>query len=164
AIAVSENLNAMLALGTEHQRESGILFIKIEGFEKLAERHGAEGRETLLRKFASVVIRAVREADLVCRYDEDTLAVLFPSIEEGYGPTLADAVRKSVLSHQFRLSESGPSVIVNAHYGYSDCLPHENEDLVLNRAGNALAKSESKGCNQMHIHNGESLLHLASRH
>lgn len=164
AVAVSENVNAMLALGTDHQRESGVLFIKIDGFEKLAHRHGTDGRETLLRKFAGVVIRSVREADLVCRYDADTLAVLFPSLEEGRGPVFADTVRKSVLSHQFRLSESGPSVIVNAHYGYSDCLPHENEDLVLNRAGNALAKSESKGCNQLHIHNGDSLLHLASRH
>lgn len=163
-LAVSENVNSMLSLGTEHQRDSGILFIKIDGFEKLADRHGSEGQEVLLRKFAGVVIRAVREEDLVCRYDGDTLAVLFPSLDEGRGPTLADTVRKSVLSHQFRLSESGPSVIVNAHYGYSDCLPHENEDLVLNRAGNALAKSESKGCNQMHIHDGDSLRHLASRH
>ncbi len=58
-----------------------------------------EGRETLLRKFVSVIIRAVREEDLVCRYDADTLAVLFPSLDEGReGPTLADAVRKSILA------------------------------------------------------------------
>lgn len=158
------NLSAMLIKTTENQRISGFLFIKVDGYEKLQNRHGAEGRDLLLKKFTSVVIRAVREADLVCRYDSDTFAVLFPSLEEEEGPKLAHAVRKSLLNYHFRISESGPTVILNAHFGYTDCLPHENDDLILNRAGNALAKSQSRGYNQMHVHDGETLRYLDSGH
>jgi diguanylate cyclase (GGDEF)-like protein len=160
ADVMANNLNAMLAKGTEHRRSSGFLFVKLDGFEKLLERHEAEGRDALLKKFTSVIIRAVREEDLVCRYDDDTIAVLFPSLEEGEGPALAHAIRKSILSYHFRLSESGPAVILNAHFGYTDCLPLENEDLILNRAGDALAKSQSLGFNQLHVHDGESLSNL----
>jgi hypothetical protein len=51
-------------------------------------------------------------------------------------------------------------VILNSHFGYTDCLPHENEDLILNRAGNALARSQSRGKNQMHAHDGEQMREL----
>jgi diguanylate cyclase (GGDEF)-like protein len=162
AEVMANNLKGMLAQGTENHRKSGFLFVKLDGYEKLLDRHGGEGRDTLLKKFASVIIRAAREEDLVCRYDTDTIAVLFPSLEEAEGMQLAHAIRKTILSYQFRFSESGPAVILNSHFGYTDCLPHENEDLILNRAGNALAKSQSRGFNQMHVHDGEDM-HFSAR-
>ncbi len=162
AMGMADNLNAMLSLTTEHGQPSGFLFLKVDGYPALAERYGEEAVQTLFRKFAGVVIRSVREEDLVCRCEPDVLAVLFPSLEQNQGTQLAHAVRKSVLSHNFRISESGPAVILNVSYGYSDCLPHENEDLILNRAGNALEKSQRKGKNQLHAHDGDSLHHLGS--
>jgi diguanylate cyclase (GGDEF)-like protein len=158
------NLSAMLEKTTANSRSSGFLFIKLDGFDKLEERFGEEGREVLFKKFSSVIIRAVREADLVCRYDADTLCVLFPSLEENEGPLLTHSVRKSLLNYQFRLAESGPTVILNAHFGYTDCLPHENDDLVLNRAGNALDKSQSRGKNQIHAHDGDQMRELRRSH
>ena len=155
AAALAINLNAMLAKGTEHNRSSGFLFIKLDRYEQMAERYGAEGLEVLLRKFAGVMIRAAREEDLVCRSDEKTFGVLLPSLEADVGPKLARAVRDSIRNHHFRLSESGQKVLITASLGYTDCHPHEYEDLVLNRAGNALAKSERRGRNQLHLDDGE---------
>ena len=162
ASALELNLTAMLAKGTEHNRSSGFLFVKLDWYEKLAERFGVEGLEVLLRKFAGVIIRAAREEDLVCRYDENTFGVLLPSLEPDLGPTLARAIRDSIRHHHFRLSESGQEVYITASLGYTDCHPHENEDLVLNRAGNALAKSERRGRNQLHLHDGEQINHFVS--
>lgn len=164
AEAIGGNLKAMLDMTTENGRASGFLFIKLDGFDRLESRYGAEGRDSLFKKFTNVIVRAVRDVDLVCRYEPDTLAVLFPSLEEKEGPLLAHSIRKSLLNYQFRLSESGPTVILNAHFGYTDCLPHENEDLILNRAGNALATSQSRGKNQMHAHDGELMRELRRSH
>ncbi len=164
AEAMAGNLSTMLAKTTEHQKSSGFLFIKLDGYEKLLHRHGAECRDYMFKKFTSVILRAVRDEDLVCRYTGDTLAVLFPALEKRQGPRLAHVIRKSLLNYQFRISESGPAVILNAHFGYTDCLPHENEDLILNRAGNALARSQSRGLNQMHAHDGEDLKQYMRSH
>jgi diguanylate cyclase (GGDEF)-like protein len=158
--ALAHNLRAMLAKGADAEGTCGFLFIKLDGFEKLLSRVGSEARDALFKKFVSVVIRAVREVDLVCRYNADTLAVLFPSIEEGEGPKLAHTIRKSLLDYQFRVSESGQVVILNAHFGYTDCRAHEDDDLILNRAETALAKSQSRGSNQMHAHDGEAMRQL----
>ena len=160
AIALANNLGAMLVKGAECGRISGFLFIKIDGFEKLLQRIGSEARDALVKKFVSVVIRSVRETDLVCRYNADTLAVLFPSLEEGEGPKLAHAIRKSLLDYQFRVNESGQVVILNAHFGYTDCRINEDEDLVINRAETALGKSQRRGSNQMHAHDGEAMREL----
>lgn len=162
--AMAVNLHALLDKTTENAKNSGFLFVQADGLDKIEGRFGSEGRDALFKKFCSVVLRAVRDQDLVCRYDADTLAVLFPSLELKEGPMLAHSIRKSLLNYQFRITETGPSVILNAHFGYTDCLPHENEDLVLNRAGNALAKSQSRGKNQMHAHDGRLMEQLRRSH
>ena len=113
----------------------------------------------MLRKMAAVVCRGGRDEDLLCRYSNDTLALLMPMVDTTTGRLLAQKIRDSVRSFHFRLEESGPEVFVSASYGFTVCEPADNGDLVVNRAGNAVSRSQRRGRNQLHLHDGETAVH-----
>lgn len=157
--AFDSNLEMLLAAGNASEVESGLLFIKIDKFDQLQSRFGSGGVSTLLRKMAAVVCRGGRDEDLLCRYSNDTLALLMPMVDTTTGRLLAQKIRDSVRSFHFRLEESGPEVFVSASYGFTVCEPADNGDLVVNRAGNAVSRSQRRGRNQLHLHDGETAVH-----
>ena len=71
---------------------------------------------------------------------------------------LAQTICDTVRHYHFRLEESGPEVLVTASFGLTQCRPGDNADLILNRVENALAKSQRRGRNQLHLHNGDLLV------
>lgn len=157
--AFDANLKTMLKMGCQAEIESALMLIKVDKLDHLKNRFDIRGSETFMRLMASLVCRALRDKDLLCRFGDDTFAVLMPGTHSGNGPRLAQAIRSTVRNHHFRLEESGPEVLVTASFGYTVCYPEDNIDLALNRAGNALAKSQRRGRNQLHVHNGNTLVH-----
>lgn len=153
------NLEMLLAAGNASQVPSGLLFIKVDKYEQLQSRYGAAKATTLLRKLSTVVSRAGRDEDLLCRFSTDTLAMLLPMVDAAMGRLLSQKIRDSIRSFQFRLDESGPEVFVTASFGFTLCEPADNRDLVLNRAGNAVSRSQRRGRNQLHLHDGETTVH-----
>lgn len=160
--AFDANLAALLVKGAEAQAESGLLLAKIDRFDQLCARFGADGAQQLLRKATVVICKCMRDVDIVCRFSNDTAAVLMPDIDQETGRELASRIFTQIRNHVFRLVESGPEVLVTASFGYTRCLPLDHPDLVLNRAGNALARSQKVGRNQLHLLDGERMTHYAA--
>jgi diguanylate cyclase (GGDEF)-like protein len=156
------NLRSMLEAGTQTDLSSGLLLVTIDRREQLKARFGIKGADDFDKGVAAVIARAIREQDLVCRLTEDSFGVLFPSVDAEAGRRLAQAVRNSVRFHTFRLNDIGPEVLVTASFGYAACAPRDNADTVLARAGDALARSIRRGRNQLHVAEGESVVHYAA--
>jgi diguanylate cyclase (GGDEF)-like protein len=156
------NLRSMLEAGTQTDLSSGLLLVTIDRREQLKARFGIKGADDFDKGVAAMIARAIREQDLVCRLTEDSFGVLFPSVDAEAGRRLAQAVRNSVRFHTFRLNDIGPEVLVTASFGYAACAPHDNPDTVLARAGDALARSIHRGRNQLHVAEGESVVHYAA--
>jgi diguanylate cyclase (GGDEF)-like protein len=152
--AFDQSLAAMLAAGRRAECSSALLLVKVDRVDALQQRFGATAAERLTQKLGGVLSRALRDDDLVCRTGDDTFAVLIPQVESEEGHRLAEAVRSTVRQHHFRLEESGEEILVTANFGYAACDPFDNADLVLNRAGDALARSMKRGRNQLHTHDG----------
>lgn len=152
--AFDQNLAAMLAAGRRAERTSALVLVKVDRIDTLQSRFGAAAAERLTQKLGSVLCRAIRDDDLVCRTASDVFGVLLPQVESEDGHRLAEAVRSSVRHHHFRLEESGEEILVTANFGYAACDPFDNPDLVLDRAGDALASSMKRGRNQLHMHDG----------
>jgi diguanylate cyclase (GGDEF)-like protein len=115
-----------------------------------------------MKRLGSVVCRAVRDGDLVCRCNGETLAVLFPGLDLQAASRLGRVIRDSVRNHHFHAGETGPEVFLTASFGCTPCRPDENTDLVLARAFDAVSQSQRLGRNQFHVHNGSSLVHCAA--
>jgi two-component system, cell cycle response regulator len=160
--AFDANLDAVLAAGQQSGHESGLLLVKIDRFDHLKKRFGRQGVEVFLQKMASVLCRAIREADLVCRVGEDTFGVLLPAVDGETGRDLADAIRTSVRQHHFRKEETGPEVLVTASFGYTTCQPGDDREFAMNRAGDAVEESQRRGRNQLHVHSGGAVAACAT--
>jgi diguanylate cyclase (GGDEF)-like protein len=156
------NLRSMLEAGAQMDLSSGLLLVTIDRREQLKSRFGIKGADDFDKGVAAVIARAVRDQDLVCRLTEDSFGVLFPSVDAEAGPRLAQAVRNSVRFHTFRLHDTGPEVLVTASFGYAACSARDNADTALARAGDALARSIRRGRNQLHVAEGESVVHYAA--
>jgi len=161
--AFDANLASILESGNLSGVESGLLLIKVDKFSQLSTRLGAEGAKTLLRKLTRVVLRAARDDDVICHYKDQTFGVFMPAVDLETGRQLAESIRNTVRNYHFQLDSTSPEVLVTASFGYTSCLPGDGPDLVLNRAGNAISKSERRGRNQLHVDDGNKLAHCLVR-
>ena len=158
-ICFDANLGAMLEAGSKAPGFGGLLLIKIDRFDQLRQRHGGREADGFLRKLAGAVLRSARDEDLLCRFADDTLALLMPSLSPETGRTLSHRIRQSVRNSHFRLNENGSEVLVTASFGYAASYPGDTAEHVLSRAGNALEKSQRRGRNQLHVHDGDTVVH-----
>jgi GGDEF domain-containing protein len=92
----------------------------------------------------------------------DSFAVLIPSVDAESGRKLSQAIRGAVRVHNFRMHDGGPEVMVTASFGYTACPPHDSAEAALNRSGDALSQSTRKGRNQLHVYEGEAVVHCAA--
>jgi two-component system cell cycle response regulator len=161
--AFESNITSLLELSDQYEIDHGLLFVKIDKLDHLKSRFGTPRAENLLKKMASIVCLSLRDEDLACRFNTETLGVLMPDVDGEAGKILCEKIRETVRNHHFQLDNDGPEVLVTASFGFTTCIPGDNSELVLNRAGDAISKSQRRGRNQRHVHDGNSLAHCVAR-
>lgn len=160
--AFEANLGALLKATTPDGRESSLLLVRVDKLPALVARVGQPSVDKLIKKLSHVVCRAVRDDDLVCRCNGESLAILFPGLDLESATRQGRVIRDSVRNHHFHADETGPEVLLTASFGCTPCRAGENTDLVMNRAFDALTQSQRLGRNQLHVHNGTGLVHCAA--
>ena len=156
--AFEENLALLVARGRQARSESGLLLVKADRLAQLKSRLGSEQVRILMKRMAGVICRAIRDEDLVCRYNAETFAVLIPGVDRESGQRVAEAVRSSIRHYKFRVDESSHEVLLTASLGYATCHADDHLELVVNRAGDALSASQRLGRNQLHAYDGSELV------
>ena len=160
--AFEANLELLLTEGAQADVESGLLVVRIDRYDQLRKRFGLQGTHQLAERMARLLCRSIRDKDLVCRFAADTFAVLMPGVDPATGDRLAAAIRDTIRGYHFQLDESGPEVFVTASFGFTSLRPNDSGELAINRAIHAVSRSESRGRNQLHVHDGSRVLHSAA--
>ncbi len=153
--AFEQNLATLLAQGTETQLESGLLLVRMDKADSLRRRLGHAVVERLLIRMVSVIVRSARDQDVLCRLSGDTLGLLCPALPPLTGTRIAEKIRETVRNSHFRVDEAGPEVLVTASFGYANCSPGDSAEMVRDRAGDGLERSQALGRNQLHVHDGQ---------
>jgi diguanylate cyclase (GGDEF)-like protein len=160
--AFDANLKAVLDLSRAARRDSSLLLIRVDKMSGLVSRFGQAQTDKLLKRLAGLICRCVRDDDLVCRCNAETLAVIMPGLDLEEGTRLGKLVRDAVRNGHFRGEETGPEVLLTASFGCTPCRAEENPEIVLTRAFDALSKSQRLGRNQLHVHDGATLVHCVA--
>jgi diguanylate cyclase (GGDEF)-like protein len=160
--AFDANLALMLEATTRADQSSGLLLVRIDRMDQLKSRFGIAGADAFVKELVALLSQSSREQDLVCRMSHDSFAILFPSVDSESGRKLAQAVRNVVRVHNFRTYEGGPEVLVTASFGFTICPAHDSVESAIGRVGDALAQSMRKGRNQLHVYEGEAVVHCAA--
>ena len=132
-----------------------LLMLDLDGFKDINDLHGHLFGDLVLQRTARVIRRAVREADVPCRYGGEEFAVVLPETDRLGAFALAERVRQRV-AQRFSEPIGGQVVSVRISGGIS-AYPEDGNDsgMLISRADEALYLSKSRGKDQISVYHSE---------
>ena len=107
--------------------------IDVDNFKKIIDFLGHQAEDHVLRKLVGHLIRSLRQADIVFRYNGDEFIILLPNTNIEQAKMLLKKVLSDVEKHSFKWKSN--QVNIKISYGIpstSELEDHENEkDLTL---------------------------------
>jgi diguanylate cyclase (GGDEF)-like protein len=97
-------------------RPLSLLFLDLDGFKSVNDRHGHLCGSRALVEAAAVIKRCARETDVVARFGGDEFAVILPDTGSEGAVAVADRVRERIFAHPF-LDEDSLNVHLTTSVG-----------------------------------------------
>lgn len=94
--AFDRELARALAYVKRHGTSAALLYLDLDDFKRVNDRHGHAAGDAMLRAVASVLGRHVRESDLVARIGGDEFALLLWNCDEHHARTKALTLEASI--------------------------------------------------------------------
>jgi len=141
-----QEIQRMVAQTVRDNGMSALMFIDLDNFKQVNDRHGHEAGDEVLREVARRMQSVLRLSDRLCRLGGDEFALLLPNLPDEAGAEhlagrLVAAVREPMLVH-------GELMPVGATIGLAFC-PFDARDAagLLNRADAAMYAAKRAGKN-----------------
>lgn len=110
-----DRLHQAIAQADRNRLQVAVLFIDLNGFKAVNDRHGHAAGDKLLQHVANMLQGALRGSDTACRFGGDEFVVLLPDIADAGGvPALAEKIRDCIANP---LSWLGQTLCISASVG-----------------------------------------------
>ncbi len=129
-------LKRALAYVKRYGTPAALVYIDLDGFKAVNDRHGHAGGDAVLKAVAMVLGRQVRASDLVARIGGDEFAVLLWNLAEADAQVKALALEQAI--GRMTASHAGAVLMVGASAGVAMLLPLDQPAEVLERADRAM--------------------------
>lgn len=147
-----DRLNAAIVRADRANTTLCVIFIDLDGFKAVNDRHGHEAGDQLLKRVAHVLQASVRGGDTVVRLGGDEFVVLVEDLRTGPGEALSRA--RLLLDAICATSTGDESLRVTASLGVAIRQPADATSAaeLVRRADSAMygAKREGKACVWLH--------------
>ena len=134
-----------------YQYPLSLIMVDIDHFKKVNDRLGHQIGDLVLKRLADLLQGSVRDADVVCRYGGEEVAVILPHTPDSSALIVAENLRKKIGTTEILTEDLSPdkhAVIVTASLGVSTLVPKiETADMLLNQADKALYTAKKNGRN-----------------
>ncbi|MCS7171077.1 MAG: GGDEF domain-containing protein, partial [Aquificaceae bacterium] len=77
----------------------GILMVDVDYFKQVNDTYGHDMGDKVLREVAHILLKSVREADMVIRYGGEEFMVLLMDVQNGKSEEIGEKIRGAVESH-----------------------------------------------------------------
>jgi diguanylate cyclase (GGDEF)-like protein len=125
-----------LAYVKRHGTDAALLYLDLDGFKAINDRHGHAAGDALLKAVALVLGRHVRASDLVGRLGGDEFAVLLWNCDEQHAGSKALALEAAIA--RTTATHAGATLSVGASVGAAVLLPLDRPADTLERADRAM--------------------------
>ena len=129
-------LRRSLAYVKRYWPSAALLYLDLDGFKSVNDRHGHAAGDAVLKAVAMVLNRYVRASDLVARLGGDEFAVLLWNIGEADAGRKALAIEAAIA--RTTATHAGATLSVGASAGAALLLPLDQPADVLDRADRAM--------------------------
>jgi two-component system, cell cycle response regulator len=144
-------LDLVLEREIEGGRPFTVLFLDLDQFKAVNDRHGHLVGSKLLVEVGRVLKGCVRDEDVVARYGGDEYVAVLLGIDSGGALKVAERIRRSIEDHVF-LSREGARVRVTASIGLASCPEHTvRKAEVLDLADRAMYRGKRSNRNVVYI-------------
>ena len=151
---LGEELAYLLSLSRRYGDKFGVLMIDLDDFKQVNDIHGHLAGDKLLRGVAQLLIRLVRETDVVGRQGGDEFVVLLPHCDVASVGMAAERARQAIETAAFHCNEL-ELVGVRISVGGTAVLPGDTEESLLRRADTALLRA--KATSRAQVHDGHTI-------
>jgi diguanylate cyclase (GGDEF)-like protein len=142
-------LKRSLAYVKRYGASAALLYIDLDGFKPVNDRHGHAAGDAVLKTLAAVLVRNVRASDIVARLGGDEFAVLLWNVGGDAAAAKAVALEAAIYATQIRWNAS--TFAVGASAGLAEIGPLDAPAEVLERADAAMyARKRDQGTRARH--------------
>ncbi|MBF0530984.1 MAG: GGDEF domain-containing protein, partial [Deltaproteobacteria bacterium] len=120
------------------------IYIDLNDFKPINDRHGHEVGDLVLKKFAQYVLSRIRRTDTLARLGGDEFAILLPRLNYIQATRLKDHLREN-LTYVSLAEEGYPEISLSASFGVATTRPDIcSFEEILNRADSAMYEEKEK--------------------
>ena len=129
-------LKRALAYVKRYGTSAALIYLDLNGFKRINDRHGHAAGDILLKAVAMVLTRHVRASDVVARLGGDEFALLLWNLSEAHALAKALALEGTIA--YTTTTHAGATLAVGASAGAAMLLPRDTPADVLARADRAM--------------------------
>lgn len=148
--ALGEELQSLVVQYQSTQRPFSLLFLDIDHFKQLNDRHGHACGDDVLRQVALLIKNHSRSSDIAARYGGEEFVILLPGASEDTALRLGERLRSAVEQHRFWTPQTANRLAITISIGVAAC-PRDgiNADDLLNHADASMYAAKRGGRNQV---------------
>ena len=151
AKAFQEATVQLVARTQQDNAAFSVLFLDLDHFKQVNDRFGHLAGSRLLVELAQVLLRCVREGDVVARYGGDEFTVLLPDVDTQVALTIAERIRESIARHRF-VAAAGQTWPVTVCVGVASFPRHAHDAAaILDLADRAMYVGKDSMRNAVHV-------------
>jgi diguanylate cyclase (GGDEF)-like protein len=151
ARAFQESIQELAARPESEGIIFSVLFLDIDHFKSVNDRHGHVTGSRLLIELAKVLESATREGDIVGRYGGDEFTVLLPEVDADVAVLVAERIRSTIAGHSF-VAPSGAMLPVTVCIGVASFPRHARDaQTILDMADHAMYVGKGTIRNSVHV-------------
>ena len=123
-----------------------LLLLDLDNFKIVNDRYGHAAGDEVLRQFARLISRDMRDIDTVARFGGDEFAIILPDIDDAGVRFVSSRIREIVRNHRFHLAEHDLGIQLSLSVGVALCPADERTPGQLLRAADlALYQAKQRG-------------------
>jgi len=149
-------IDKALQRASRTQQCLSLLFLDIDHFKQVNDNYGHSGGDAILKTFASILKKQLRNTDFLARFGGEEFAILLPDCEPQQAAQISNNLRAVVADHMFKTG-SIKDIKVTTSIGVSSYLPIHNDmqsfselaKILLQTSDQALYQAKFSGRNKV---------------
>lgn len=129
---------------SRYKHDLGVAIVGIDNIQDISEKFGAEIAKEVVVNIATRVATALRDTDIVARWDDEEFAILFPETSKEDLETICEKLRVEIEGITHR--EAGT---VTASFGVTQYQDRDTLENIFERCNSALFEAKEAGRNRV---------------